>query len=124
MIAPPRPEAKAAIQTCEQAGIKTVMITGGPPLTAEAVARELGLLTTGRVITGAELEAMSEDEFERRVEGIEVYARVSPAHKLRVVTALQKKEHFVAMTGDGVNDAPALTKADIGIAMGLTGRDV
>jgi Ca2+-transporting ATPase len=124
MIDPPRPEARSAIQTCEQAGIKVVMITGDHPLTAQAVARELNLLKTGRVVTGAELEAMSETEFEREVENIEVYARVSPAHKLRVVTALQKNGHIVAMTGDGVNDAPALKKADIGIAMGITGTDV
>ena len=124
MIDPPRPEAKAAIGTCEQAGIKTVMITGDHPLTAQAVARELGLLKTGRVVTGAELEAMSDVEFEREAEKIDVYARVSPAHKLRVVSALQKKGHIVAMTGDGVNDAPALKKADIGVAMGITGTDV
>ena len=124
MIDPPRTEARAAIATCELAGIKAVMITGDHPLTAQAVARELGMLKTGRVISGAELEAMSDDEFERVVEDIEVYARVSPAHKLRVVTAFQKKGHVVAMTGDGVNDAPALKKADIGIAMGITGTDV
>jgi Ca2+-transporting ATPase len=124
MIDPPRPEARAAIKTCEEAGIRVVMITGDHPITAQAVARELGVLKQGRVATGAELEAMGDAEFERDVEGIDVYARVSPAHKLRVVTALQRKGHVVAMTGDGVNDAPALKKADIGIAMGITGTDV
>jgi Ca2+-transporting ATPase len=124
MSDPPRPEALAAIQRCEQAGIKPVMITGDHPVTAEAVARELGLLKTGQVITGSELEAMSASAFQDAVEHVAVYARVSPAHKLRVVTALQKKDHVVAMTGDGINDAPALKKADIGIAMGITGTDV
>ena len=124
MIDPPRPEAKAAIETCEQAGIKVVMITGDHPVTAQAVAHELGLFKGGRVVIGSELEAMSEAEFEREVENIQVYARVSPAHKMRVVSVLQERGHTVAMTGDGVNDAPALKKADIGIAMGITGTDV
>jgi Ca2+-transporting ATPase len=124
MIDPPRPEAKAAIQQCVQAGIKPVMITGDHPLTAQTVARKLGLLRSGRVVTGAELETISKAEFEHEVDDIEVYARVSPAHKLQVVNALQNKDYIVAMTGDGVNDAPALKKADVGVAMGITGTDV
>ncbi len=124
MIDPPRPEAKAAIKTCEDAGIRVVMITGDHPVTAKAVADELGILKTGRVVTGTELEEIDDTALAREVEKIAVYARVSPAHKLRVVEALQKNGHVVAMTGDGVNDAPALKKADIGVAMGITGTDV
>lgn len=124
MIDPPRPEAKAAVETCGRAGIRPVMITGDHPLTAQAIARELGVLTDGRAVTGADLDEMSDEELDREVERIQVYARVSPAHKLRVVTAWQGKGRTVAMTGDGVNDAPALKQADIGVAMGITGTDV
>jgi Ca2+-transporting ATPase len=124
MIDPPRQEAKAAIAECAAAGIRVIMITGDHPLTAKAVAQELGLTREGRLATGLELEAMNDQELENAVESLDVCARVSPAHKLRVVTALQKKGHVAAMTGDGVNDAPALKKADIGIAMGITGTDV
>jgi P-type Ca2+ transporter type 2C len=124
MIDPPRDEAKAAIATCERAGIRVVMITGDHPITAQAIARELRVLKQGRVVTGVELEAMSDAELDEAIDVIDVYARVTPKHKLRVVTALQKQGQVVAMTGDGVNDAPALKKADIGIAMGIAGTDV
>jgi Ca2+-transporting ATPase len=124
MLDPPRPEARAAVSTCEHAGIRAVMITGDHPLTARTVAEELGLLNGHRVVTGRELDRMSDETLARDVDGIGVYARVSPADKLRVVTAWQARGNIVAMTGDGVNDAPALKKADIGIAMGITGTDV
>lgn len=126
MIDPPRDEAKRAIEVCKQAGIKTVMITGDHRNTAMAIASELKMFDESKnlVLTGQELDLLSDNELSKVANNVTVYARVSPAHKLRIVKALKKQGHIVAMTGDGVNDAPAIKEADIGIAMGCTGTDV
>ncbi|WNQ13660.1 calcium-translocating P-type ATPase, SERCA-type [Paenibacillus aurantius] len=125
MIDPPRKEVRDAISKCKKAGIKTVMITGDHLTTAEAIAKQLGMLpANGMTLNGQQIEAMSDEELDGKVENTYVYARVSPEHKLRIVKSLQRGGHVVAMTGDGVNDAPAIKAADIGISMGINGTDV
>ncbi len=124
MFDPPRLEVKTAIDTCFQAGIRPIMITGDHKATAVAIARELGILKKENALSGAELEVMSEREFQNAIHDTVVYARISPEHKLKIVEALMNQGNIVAMTGDGVNDAPSLKKADIGVAMGITGTDV
>jgi Ca2+-transporting ATPase len=120
---PPRPEAVEAVRLCNQAGIKVMMITGDHKITAESIALQLGL-PPGKTVTSAELQQMSDQQLDKEIRGISVFARIEPLHKLRIVNALKSQGHVVGMTGDGVNDAPALKSADIGIAMGITGTDV
>lgn len=125
MLDPPRPEVPAAIECCRRAGIRVIMVTGDHPETAAAIARQIGLLPpAGRVLTGDQLDGISQKELERIINEVAVFARVSPRHKLRLVKALKQQGHVVAMTGDGVNDAPAVREADIGVAMGARGTDV
>ncbi|HEY5506193.1 MAG TPA: cation-translocating P-type ATPase [Coriobacteriia bacterium] len=124
LLDPPRPEAAAAIDECHRAGIHVAMITGDHALTARAVGAEIGLLDGDRVLTGAEIAVMDDDELYEAASDVRIYARVDPEHKLRIIEALKRRGHIVAMTGDGVNDAPALKRADIGVAMGLIGTDV
>jgi len=124
MIDPPRREVRDAVATCRTAGIRPLMITGDNPLTAAEVGRQLGIASEGGILTGVDLDKLTVAELREHTEHVSVYARVSPEHKLKIIEALQQNGHVVAMTGDGVNDAPALRKADIGIAMGITGTDV